>query len=119
MTITDAFFRISLILSTAIALHGCAGLPIHSPPRGSLPVRFTYEGPAAQSVCIAGNFNHWSSESSCLRRDGHQWVIDLMLQPGIHRYAFVVDGTQWVADPKPPLLETDGFGRQNSTVLID
>lgn len=118
MAIADAFFKISLILLTIIASQGCAGLSNRSDTPCCLPVRFSYEG-YAQSICIAGDFNHWSPDAHCLRKIDRKWIIDLKLPAGIHHYAFVIDGAQWVADPKAPLLEADGFGKQNSAVLVD
>jgi 1,4-alpha-glucan branching enzyme len=107
-----------ILLLWIILIHGCTGPSLFSNAstvRGSL---FTYEGPA-QSVCISGDFNQWSPDSHCLRRQKGVWRIHLMLPVGVYRYAFVINGRDWVVDPKALLTETDGFGRCNAVAIIE
>jgi hypothetical protein len=39
------------------------------------------------------------------------------LRPGVHDYAFVVDGERWVADPNAPQVD-DSFGGTNSRISL-
>jgi 1,4-alpha-glucan branching enzyme len=105
-----------ILILIIIMLQGCAGL--FSEDNAIRPCIFTYEGPA-QSVCIGGDFNQWSPDTHCMRRQKGTWRIALMLPAGIHRYMFIIDGRDWVADPKALFVETDGFGNRNAVTIID
>lgn len=65
-------------------------------------VRLILEAPEARRVAVAGDFNDWSVEATPLTRDegSRRWSVTLALRGGAHRYAFVVDGTRWVPDPR-------------------
>jgi hypothetical protein len=65
-------------------------------------VRLMFDASDAQRVAVAGDFNGWDAEASPLSRDegSHRWSVTLALRAGEHRYAFVVDGTRWVPDPR-------------------
>ncbi len=56
-------------------------------------INFFCIAPAAKEVFIAGDFNEWNSTSHPMRRlaDGN-WVVQVSLTHGHHRYWFVVDG---------------------------
>ena len=45
------------------------------------------------------------------------WSITVPLTQGVHDYAFVVDGQQWVADPYAPQIG-DGFGGTNNRLAL-
>ncbi|MGB5157428.1 isoamylase early set domain-containing protein [Desulfobacterium sp. N47] len=101
-----------------MTISGCSGLALLTANIDAQPMLFQYEG-QAQSVCLAGDFNKWSPNSHCMNKQGSLWYIRLMLPAGIHRYAFIVNGQQWVVDPKALFIENDGFDRQNSVVIIN
>jgi hypothetical protein len=65
-------------------------------------VRLMFDAPSARRVAVAGDFNRWDVEATPLVRDGpsRSWSVTLALRDGDHRYAFVVDGTRWVPDPR-------------------
>ena len=42
-----------------------------------------------------------------------------MLPVGVYRYTFVINGCDWVVDPKALFNETDGFGRRNAIAIIE
>ena len=71
------------------------------------------------SVCLSADFNGWSSESHCLRRNGDDWSIQVALPPGTYRYGFVIDQKDWAFDPEALIQEEDGFGKRNSVLFID
>lgn len=64
-------------------------------------VRLMFDAPDARRVAVAGDFNRWDVDATPLTRDerSRRWSVTLALRAGEHRYAFVVDGTRWVADP--------------------
>jgi hypothetical protein len=65
-------------------------------------VRLMLDAPGAMRVAVAGDFNHWDAQANPLVRDerSRRWSVTLALHDGDHRYAFVVDGTRWVPDPR-------------------
>lgn len=65
-------------------------------------VRLMLDAPAARRVAVAGDFNGWGDRATPLARDEstRQWSVTLALHAGDHRYAFVIDDTRWVPDPR-------------------
>jgi hypothetical protein len=65
-------------------------------------VRLMFDAPDARRVAVAGDFNRWNTAVTPLARDERtqRWSVTLALREGDHRYAFVVDGTRWVPDPR-------------------
>lgn len=87
---------------------------------GRSVVQFVLFAPAAQSVALVGDFNDWDPTATPLltAQPGGAWSVALPLAPGRHRYAFIVDGTQWLADPGAPPAPDDDFGSPNSIVTV-
>jgi hypothetical protein len=82
-------------------------------------VTFRIEEPAASSVSLVGSFNGWSPQNHRLqKRDGKIWEITLSLAPGRYAYRFLIDQKKQVLDPSTKLTEPDGFGGQNSVVIV-
>jgi 1,4-alpha-glucan branching enzyme len=46
------------------------------------------------------------------------WMVTLPLDAGSYQYAFVIDGSTWVADPAAPVALEDEFGAPSSIVRI-
>lgn len=83
-------------------------------------VKFVLVAPQAKEVALVGDFNRWDARATPMTRTptGGTWSVTLPVTPGRHLYAFVVDGTQWLADPTAPLAPEDGFGAANSVLLV-
>ena len=62
------------------------------------PVNFYCRASQANSVQVAGDFNHWNP-FPMQRRDDGWWFIQIMLPHGHHQYRFLVDGKP-VLDPR-------------------
>lgn len=97
---------------------GCTGHLLPLPDPSLRKVAFHYEG-RAKSVCIVGDFNQWNPDAHCLKQRKGRWAIRLPLPHGPIHYAFIVNGEKWVMDPKALYVENDGFGRQNSVVMVE
>ena len=83
-------------------------------------VQFMFVAPAATRVALVGEFNDWDQSATPMARaGGGAWHVALPLSHGRHVYAFVVDGSSWVADPQAPLAPERWFGAQNSVVLVN
>jgi hypothetical protein len=80
-------------------------------------IQFRLDAPGAQQVSLAGDFTGWQPQYAMTRSDNGAWTIVVPLSPGIHEYAFIIDGEEWVADPLAPAVE-DGFGGQNSKLAV-
>ncbi len=84
-------------------------------------IRFEISVPEVNSVHLAGNFNDWDDRSYALKRIGSSdsWEIELRLPKGnFYVYNFVLDGEQWVVDPKSTLTVDDGFGGASSLLRL-
>jgi 1,4-alpha-glucan branching enzyme len=80
-------------------------------------VQFRLDAPGAREVALAGDFTDWEP-TYVLRHSGRGvWTVVAPLAPGVHSYAFVINGERWVPDPMAPAIE-DGFGGLNSRVAI-
>jgi len=81
-------------------------------------VLFTFTG-EAETVCLSGDFNDWSPDSRCLKKEGDRWEIKIFLPTGLYRYGFLLGGKDWVPDPGALLQEEDGFGKKNSVLVVE
>ncbi|MGH7464731.1 MAG: glycogen-binding domain-containing protein [Longimicrobiales bacterium] len=79
--------------------------------------QFLLNAPDAQQVTLAGDFTEWQPAYTLTRSEPGVWTVVVPLDPGIHNYAFVVDGEQWVPDPNAPAVD-DGFGGLNSRLAV-
>jgi len=80
-------------------------------------VTFRLKGYAnAKEVSVAGSFNDWSASSSKMKKQGDEWIVETIAEPGRHMYKFVVDG-QWIIDPANKETEMEN-GNTNSVLVI-
>lgn len=88
--------------------------------QGPLMVRFYLQAPGAHTVSLVGDFNDWSTNDITLVDDDGDgiWTALVPLDPGRHRYKFLVDGTRWVADPNATSFQLDGFGGRNALLHL-
>ncbi len=82
-------------------------------------VRFVFVDSNASNVQIVGDFNEWRKGSTQLKPSGAPgvWAVSVPLTAGRHEYAFIVDGTRWVADPLA-VKSTDDFGTESSVIRV-
>lgn len=94
------------------------GTPVES-TAGSI-TRFVFVAPGASSVRMTGDFVSWDPEGIGLQdqRGTGVWTVDVPLTPGVYQYTFIVDGTEWRPDPHAVSQVDDGFGQQNSVVIV-
>lgn len=83
-------------------------------------VTFVLVAPEARRVSLVGDFNDWEVGATQLHPApaGRLWSVEVPLAPGRHRYAFVVDGERWLADPAAPRAPGPDFGSPNSVVTV-
>lgn len=79
-------------------------------------IEFTFDDPSAGSVSLAGDFNNWNMNAEPLTKgDDGVWRVVVELAPGDYEYKFVVNGSEWVADPDNPRVVGD-YGNSGLTV---
>lgn len=82
-------------------------------------VQFVFEAPSARSVSVAGDFNAWGEDGLLTDADGDGvWTGRFEVEPGVHEYMFVIDGTEWVTDPGAESYRDDGFGSRNAVLTV-
>ena len=82
-------------------------------------VRFVFVDPHATSVELVGDFNEWARGSTELGHSGAPgvWAVSVPLSPGRHEYAFIINGSRWVADPLA-VKSSDDFGTESSVIRV-
>jgi len=83
-------------------------------------VQLVFRAPSASSVRVVGDFNAWDKEQAPMTRDAASglWSVTLSLRPGRHVYAFVVDDSVWMRDPRATAAPDADFGRPGSVLLV-
>jgi hypothetical protein len=75
-----------------------------------------FEKPEAQTVGLMAEFNQWKGQPMTKQSNG-TWTIKVSIPPGTYGYKFLVDGKEWVFDPKNSQRKTvDGV--ENSSIEI-
>ena len=108
---------ISNAMTASVVLPASRGADNADAPR---PVQLVLSAPGARSVRVVGDFNGWDDRRSPMVRDDASglWNVTLALRPGRHVYAFVVNDTQWVRDPRATAAPDADFGRPGSVLLV-
>ena len=83
-------------------------------------VQLVLRAPSAQRVSVVGDFNGWDAHANVMTRDPASglWSHAVALRPGRHVYAFVVDDSIWMRDPRSPEATDEDFGRPGSVLLV-
>ncbi len=109
------------VVATLAALAVVLGprTPANGPGPDTAVVQFVLVAPSAASVSLVGDFNDWDAVTTPMRpvRSGSIWSVTIPLPAGRHRYAFLVDGSHWLADPSAPRAPDD-FGTPSSVVTV-
>jgi len=106
--------------STEGSLTPVAGHPQLPDSLASRVTRFVLVAPQAARVSLVGDFNDWDASATPMVAEGKNglWTVYVPLEPGLHTYAFVVDGAHFLPDPSAPIAPDDGFGHRNSVVFV-
>jgi len=85
-----------------------------------IPVVLDLYAPSAKQVELVGTFSNWMPKAFRLKgpdATGY-WAIAVKLPPGRYEYAFMINGSQIVPDDDGEGLRPDGFGHENSLLLL-
>jgi 1,4-alpha-glucan branching enzyme len=124
-------WTILLVAVLAVSLlAGCAGSKYGAEKKmmeGTAAPKMTSEGvvfsfeapPGTNAVYLAGEFNGWRPDLDLMSDDDGDgvWTITYDLSPGTYQYKFVADGS-WFQDPNNPEAAPDGFGGNNSVIVV-
>lgn len=81
--------------------------------------QFVLVAPQAATVSLVGDFNDWDPARAPMQpARGGVWATVVALTPGRYRYAFLVNGVEWRADPAAPAVLDDEFGSPSSVVTV-
>jgi hypothetical protein len=90
-----------------------------NPTESVVYVQFMLDAPGASSVSVAGDFSEWEPSSTLEDVDGDGvWTGRVPVQPGVHTYMFLIDGTEWRTDPRADRYRDDGFGNRNAVLAV-
>ncbi|MDQ8164483.1 MAG: isoamylase early set domain-containing protein [Gemmatimonadota bacterium] len=86
----------------------------------AVPVAMAFELANAKTVSVVGDFNGWDPAANPMQRVGANgpWSTTLLAKPGRHTYAFLVDGTTLVADPRASKAKNPDFGGDASVLMV-
>lgn len=108
--------------AAAKALLFAAALLLAAVPALAAKITFRYQPVigGVNAVSVAGSFNGWNATANPLSdpdKDG-VWSADVEIPAGRVTYKFVVNGDQWMTDESAAEFESDGFGGQNSVLVV-
>jgi len=85
-----------------------------------IPIVFNLSIPDAQAVAVVGTFNGWKPRGYEMQfnPDKKIWSLTVRLPEGRYEYAFLVDGQRVLPDPEASLYQDDGFGNENSVMIL-
>jgi hypothetical protein len=110
----------TIAIGSRINLHRNAPVAAAQPVTDTVQlVRFVFVDPRASSVALVGDFNAWTRGATELKLSGAPgvWAVSVPLSAGRHEYAFIVNGTRWVADPLA-VKSSDEFGTESSVIRV-
>ena len=87
---------------------------------GNRGVAFGVWAPQAEGVAVVGDFNGWDPSAAPMQRFGVDgpWTASVLVRPGRHTYAFLVDGTTLVADPRAARAKSVDYGGDASVMMV-
>ncbi len=90
-------------------------------PSGGEEVVFTLTAATAARVSVVGDFNNWDPKVTPLKAapTGGRWIVTVKLLPGRYRFAFLVDGHTWLADPDHPAGGDPDFQSPTSVITVE
>lgn len=80
--------------------------------------RFVLYHPGTAEAKVVGTFTDW--QPVAMQRAGREgyWSVTLPLPAGEHRYSFLIEGGEAIADPTVTAREADDFGGENTVLAV-
>ncbi len=88
-------------------------------PSMARDILFNVNAPNAKDIYVVGDFNNWNTAENCRlsRLEDGRWEKKLGLNPGRHKYKFIIDG-EWVQDSQNSEREQNSFGTFDSVISL-
>ena len=94
----------------------------YSAERASEPIveQFVFKAANARHVALIGDFNRWDASAKPMTKspDGELWYVTVPMMPGRHVYAFMVDDSLLVLDPRAPKSRDPDIGADASVRIV-
>ena len=104
---------------TAAATASSTSLAASAADASLMPVQLVFHAPAAARVSVVGDFTGWEPTTEMTRDPASGlWSVSLRVPVGRHVYAFLVDDSLLVRDPRAPAAPDADFGRPGSVMLV-
>jgi len=91
------------------------------PPKETLSAvhRFVIYQPGVEQVEITGSFTDWGTLPMNRAGTSDYWEITIDVPVGEHRFSYILEGDQRLADPTILTREKDDFGGENSILEVN
>ena len=91
------------------------------PPKEQLSTahRFVIYQPGVEQVEITGSFTDWRTLPMNRAGTSDYWEITIDVPAGEHRFSYILEGDQQLADPTILFREKDDFGGENSILEVN
>lgn len=115
-----AVLFVAILVSSLLLFRQKEAPYLQSSGERPIPVVFSLNLSGAQSVSVIGTFNAWKPRGyeMQLDRELKRWSLTVSLPEGRHEYMFLVDGQKMILDPEALIHQEDGFGNQNSVLVL-
>ncbi len=67
---------------------------------------------------VAGDFNNWLAEEYSNHKQGDTLFTTIPVKPGSYTYKFVLNGSDWIANPHASEFSQDPYGGKNSILNV-
>lgn len=84
----------------------------------SKPHRFILYRPDIERAELSGSFTGWRPVGMQRIGTSGYWELQLELDGGEHRFAYILDGSERITDPTVLVREKDDFGGENSILSV-
>ena len=81
--------------------------------------RFVIYQPGVEQVEITGSFTDWRTLPMSKAGTSDYWEITIDVPVGEHRFSYILEGDQRLADPTILTREKDDFGGENSILEVN
>lgn len=93
-----------------------------TPSKNGTRTTVTFELPSAieaETAAVCGDFNDWAPDAHPMKRrkDGC-FAVSMPLAGGSYQFKYLLDGRHWVNDWNADAYEQNGYGSDNSVVIV-
>jgi hypothetical protein len=81
--------------------------------------RFVIYQPGVEHVEITGSFTDWRALPMTRAGNSDYWEVTIDVPAGEHRFSYILEGDQRLADPTILTREKDDFGGENSILEVN